>query len=272
MRDISKEISHYTRKFSIACPQYSAGQDCKREGGCVCAKYGEIYALIHSLIKPDYRKATIYSFKGELPDGTQVMEKPRAAEIRKKMWAYLYGDAARKPQLDRSQLNYLSVLDRRFANGESLIIYGDSQQTDRNGAFHVKKHMPMGKTLLASIVMIDAMYRRAFPSNKAMTYDWISFLQLRQILKQKDSDLLIQTQESDWLVIDDLDIIDQGDHSRASAWTKEAFDAFLIDRIDQRKPTILVCNFDVIKITLGEKMGAAFEKIATSGSTHMIRV
>lgn len=272
MRDLSKEILHYSRKFSADCPQYAGEQNCKREGGCVCAKYGEIYALIHSLIKPEYRKLSINSFTGTLPDGTRVIEPTKVKEIRKKLWTYLYGEAEMKSGLDRKQLNQFSVLDKRFKDGTNLIIHGESHQTEKDGGFYVRKHVPMGKTLLASIVLIDAIYRRAYSTNKAMTYDWISFLQLRQLLKQKDSDLLIETQEADWLVIDDLDLIDRGDHSRASAWTKEMFDAFLIERIESRKPTIMVCNFDVTKVTLEEKMGAAFEKIVSSSNTHILKV
>lgn len=272
MRDLTKENSHYFRKFSLSCPQYAGEQGCKREGGCVCAKYGEIYSLIHALIKPEYRKLTINSFTGTLPDGTRVVEPTKVKEIRKKLWTYLYGDTDFKSGLDRKELNHFSALDKRFTDGSNLIIHGESYHTEKDGGFYVRKHVPMGKSLLASIVMIDAIYRRAYPTNKAMTYDWISFLQLRQLLKQKKSDELIETQEADWLVIDDLGLIDKNDYSKSNAWTKEMFDGFLIDRIEQRKPTILVCNFDITKVSLEEKMGAAFEKIAASSGTHILKV
>jgi hypothetical protein len=272
MRDLSKEILYYSNKFSSDCPQYEGEKTCKREGGCVCAKYGEIYALIHSLIKPEYRKSNFYDFTGKLSDDAKTKVVSNASDIRKKLWTYLYGDADIKAGLDRKHLNQLSVLDKRFVDGSSLIIHGDSQHTEKDGGFYVRRHVPMGKTLLASIVMVDAIYRRAYPTNRAMTYDWISFLQLRQMLKQKENDQLSETQEADWLVIDDLDLIEKGDHSRSNAWTKEMFDSFLIERIEQRRPTILVCNFDATKTNLDEKMGAAFAKIVSSSNTHMLKV
>lgn len=275
MKDLSKEIFYYSRKFQIAskCPLFKADQECTREGGCVCAKYGEIKALIHSLIDPAYRNATISTFTGVLPDGRVAVETSKVNDVRKKIWTYLYGEKRVNSGYDRNQLNQISVMDKRFTDGDNLVIYGESFVNEKDGGFILKKHVPMGKTLLASIVLIDAIYRRAFNTNKAMTYDRVSFLSLKNLLKQKDKEALYEIQDVDWLVIDDMNIIDNrnvGD--RINSWTKETLDAFLIDRFNNRKPTILVCNFDISKISLQDRMGEAFEKIVTASNTHLVKV
>lgn len=272
MRDLSREILDFSRKFQFKCPVYKGDGQCGRDGGCACAKFGEIYALVYDLIKPEYRKANFYSYNGCHPNGSSLVDTKIAAKIRKSLRTYLYGGARIPEGLTRTELNALSVLDERFKTGANLVVYGSGQQSSKRGGMYVKKHTPMGKTLIASIVLIDAIYRRSFPANKAMTYDWISFLQLRQMLKTKEDESLIETQEADWLVIDDLNIIDTGNRSKADAWTKETFDSFLIERLEARKPTILVCNFDITTGSLEEKMGSAFEKLVLLDNTHLVRV
>lgn len=272
MRDLSNEILHYSRKFQLGCPQFGQKQECAREGGCVCSKMGEIYAHIHSFIKPEYRKASIYSFNGKLPDGTTAMESVRAKDVRKRIWTYLYGETP-IASMTRPQMNAASVLDTRFAEGSSIIIHGDSYHMNKDDTGgYIKKHRPLGKTLLASIVMIDAIWRLSSPKNRAFAYDWVSFLQLKQMLKQKNRDELYDIQTADWLVIDDVDIIDNGRMERSAMWTKEVFDSFLMERLENRKPSIFVCNFDITSVSLADKMGAAFEKIALSSNTHVVKV
>lgn len=291
MKDISKEISHYTHKFQIACPEYVddvSSSRCNRPGGCACEKFGEIHGLIHSLVKPEYRRTTVFSFTGRLPGPSgdksqevEVIPVTEASEIRKKLGNYLYGDykkaipaKMKDGTIDRAILNNVSQLDKRFSEGTNVIIYGENQMNAKSGGrFVPKKRPPAGKTLLASIILIDAINRRAFSSNKASSYEWVSFLQLRHMMKSKmDTAELDSIQEADWLVIDDIGLIVGADNTRADLWTREVFDSFLIERIENKKPTILVCEFDLENESLHDKMGAAFEKIARSSQTCLIKV
>ena len=293
MRDISKEISKYTRKFSINCPLFGGEtSQCRRPGGCACEKNGEIYGLIHSLIKPQYRQATIFSFDGKLrgADGKKIesaepaVDPAIATRVRGQLCDYLYKDrkeviSARKTDgsIDRAKLNANSQLDKRFVEGSNVIIYSNTYSCHEEGSkknhFLKIRSLPTGKTLLASIIMIDAIHRKAFSTNRASSYEWVSFLQLRTRLKNReDSTDLNDIQDADWLVIDDMNLIVPNETSRSDLWTREVFDSFLIERIENKKPTIMVCEFDIEKEPLLEKMGAAFEKIARSPQTCLINL
>lgn len=297
MRDISREISHYTRKFQVDCPTFDETKLCSRQGGCACAKAGEIYGFIHSIIKPEYREANIGWFNGLVPNGegkkkTSEDDATRVGvckKVQQILSDYMYGDykkILKNPQLrsgkdshdrpvySRIVLDAESCMDQRFEKGESVIIYGEPYRyTKSDSASFVPLKVQQGKTLLASILMIEAIRRKAFKSNKASTFEWISFLQLRQKLKDNsDENDIDDFRTADWLVIDDLDLIIRNNISKADLWTRETFDAFLIDRMENRRPTILVCEFDISKESLKEKMGSAFEKIVTSSSTCLVKV
>jgi hypothetical protein len=298
MRDISREISHYKLKFQSSCPSLNSNQECSRPGGCACAKFAEIHGLIHSLIKPEYRNANFRWFDGKVRNigSTEIVQTlsqdvtSLCKNVRMQLANYLYGDyqlvAKNIRELkmgedeygrwicNRNLLNNFSVLDERFLKGENVIICGDPYKTQKDGVRFIPTKIPQGKTLLASIIMIDAIHRKAFSSNKAKSYEWISFLQLRQKMKSKDSEKndLEDFQYADWLVIDDIDLIVQNNMSKSDLWTKEVFDSFLMERIEHRLPTILVCDFDIGKESLKDKMGAAFEKIVTASNTCRIKV
>ena len=295
MRDISREISHYTRKFQKTCPTFDPVSLCSRQGGCACAKAGEIYGLIHGIIKPEYRNATISWFTGTVPGENKKSSDESGSKeelcirVQKILSAYMYGDSKnilKNPELkmgkdqygrsiyNRKVLDAESRMDQRFENGESVVIHGEPYRLLKSErASFVASKVQQGKTLLASILMMEAIHRKAFKSNKASTFEWISFLQLRQKLKDTSEDNDIDDfQTADWLVIDDIDLIIRNGISKADLWTREMFDSFLIERIEKRRPTILVCEFDITKESLKDKMGAAFEKIATSSSTTIVKV
>lgn len=272
MENISRYINHYLLEIRKDCPSFDVGErDCQREGGCACMKTSEILANIRSLIPEDYRSTNLFTFNGKVGN-KRVLSGNKAAEVRSALWDYMYKGKI-DPSLDnltRQQMNDLSVLDERFRKGSSLVIHGDQKslrESSGNASF-IMKQEPKGKTLLASSVMIDAIWRRVSPNNIARTYDWISFLRLRQGLK-KDADYVWDAQDSDWLVIDDICKIDKGN---AASWTKETLDDFIVSRSAEGKPTILVFDFDVEKVSLADTMGPGIAKIVESGNTYRVKV
>jgi DNA replication protein DnaC len=90
---------------------------------------------------------------------------------------------------------------------------------------------------------------------------------LRQALK-KGRDLN-DVQEADWLVIDDICKIEK---SNSSSWTKETIDDFVTSRSHDGKPTILIFDFDVDKVSLSDTMGTGIAKIVESSNTYRIKV
>lgn len=262
------------------CPSFCAETaDCKRQGGCACVKTAEIFATIKSLIPDEYIKSNIFSFDGCIVDAygkkQRVIKASEVERVRRSMWAFLYKTEYDNSQsnLSRSEINEISALDERFKQGSNVIIHGDqkkAQNSNDDTSFSkiILKKQPMGKTLLASVILMDAIWRRVSPQNKARTYDRISFLQLRQALKRQE-DIISDLENADWLVIDDICKIEQ---SNSATWTKETLDDFLMTRFLDKKPTILVFDFDIEKVSLHEIMGMSIAKIAESQNTFKIKV
>lgn len=273
MEDISSYIKHYLKQIRTDCPAFDEdNSECQRKGGCVCYKTSEILANIRSIIPEEYRNSSIFSYTGKVGN-KRIVDVREAHRIRSQLWSYMYAGEfpVDKQRMTRGELNALSVLDERFKKGSSLIIHGDQKsiedREEGNSTFKIKRE-PKGKTLLASCVMIDAIWRRMSSQNMARTYDWISFLMLRQSLKRGDSDVQ-DALDADWLVIDDICKIDKGN---ASSWTKEIVDDFIISRSSEGKPTILVFDFDVTRVSLDEAMGSGISKIVESQNTYKIKV
>jgi hypothetical protein len=51
-----------------------------------------------------------------------------------------------------------------------------------------------------------------------------------------------------------------------------AFDDFLMSRIEDRLPTILVCDFDIFSRDYTKVLGYSFQKLATQKNTWHIQV
>jgi len=272
MENISRYIKHYLLEIRKDCPSFDESENvCNREGGCVCLKTSEILANIRSLIPEEYRNTNLFTFNGKVGN-KRVLPGNKAAEVRGNLWDYMYKGEI-DPSIDnlsRNQMNALSVLDQRFKKGSNLVIHGDQKSLQGNSSSpsFIMKQEPKGKTLLASAVMIDAIWRRSSPNSIARTYDWISFLRLRQGLK-KNAEYVHEAQDADWLVIDDICKIEK---SNSAGWTKETLDDFIISRSDEGKPTILVFDFDVEKVSLADVMGSGIAKIVESGNTYRVKV
>jgi len=277
MKDISLFITYFEHQYRKKCKSWDkAVGACSSPDGCICSKFSEVNAHIRSLVPEAYRSKTIYAFDGRLPSGEEVVAAEDVERIQDNLWKYLYGDKPFVDNKDRKELNAMSVLDRRFTNGDCLVIHGDQRSFSRgsHNMLPVQRKTQTGKTLLASIAIIDACWRRCFNSNRAMTYDWISFLTMRPLLKTRFEEHpdIEAARESDWLIIDDINLISSEQGDRGANWTREAFDGFLMDRVSNNRPTILICNFDIDKHSLSSNMGDAFDKIAHSAGTTVVKV
>jgi len=277
MKDITNYIRFFTRLYAKNCKDWdSLTQICSNEDGCVCSKFAEVNAQIRSLISQSYRDKKIYDFDGKLPSEEEVVESHNAEAIQNILWKYLYGDAPFQENLGRKELNAISILDAQYNSGNCVIIHGEQRayKKGKDGRIPQQLKTQTGKSLLASIIMIDACWRRCFSTNKAITYDWISFLTMRPLLKTRgeEHELISEAKDSDWLVIDDINIIGNDNYDKAQNWTKEQFDGFLMSRITAGLPTVLVCDFDIDKVDLSSNLGYAIDKIANSPETTIIKV
>jgi len=146
------------------------------------------------------------------------------------------------------KLDQKSIMRTRCINGTNLIIYSPSKSQT-------------GKTFLASIVMREAIKQRSKPGYSSETYDWISFVMLRDLIR-KNSDKVSFLEACDWLVIDNI-TNDTGMSRASESYLSSIIDPFFTERLEERLPTIFVFKFDIEdpSIRWEEKFGLAITSI-----------
>lgn len=253
------------------CKNYIGGDQCNRTGGCLCRKLAEIKGNIEYIIPEQYRDLGIQNLSGMYVDKNKkiqtVWTQENRLNIQNILRNYLFGGEEIAKLATREAMNKASQMDVRFIEGDNVIIYGDAIRM-KMGSY--SKTLPAGKTLIASIILKEAMWRRLYSSNRADTYSFVSFHTLKQDFKQK-SERVNDLKECDWLAIDDITLpASELDFNYQSFLA--LFEDFLITRIESRLPTILICDFDVESQDYSRLMGHAFQKIVSANNTWLIKV
>lgn len=284
MSDLSLLIKHFrqhyysvmgtdpqTQKPTI-CDHYQGNDQCNNPQGCLCRKMAEIRGNIDYVIPQEYRDFTINNVRGivKTQDGKEIKawSDETAAAINQNLNKYLFGADA-DSATGRDSFNKASKMDRRYSEGANLIIHGKPprKKTDKGMPTHP---IPTGKTMIASLIMKEAIWRRLYSTNRADTYAMISYQTLRQDLRLK-SDRAYSLKEFDWLVIDDIsEPANDQDFNHQHFLT--LFDDFLMTRMENRLPTILACDFDVLSKDYTDSLGYSFQKMVTSKNTWLIKV
>jgi DNA replication protein DnaC len=129
-------------------------------------------------------------------------------------------------------------MDDRFDNGANLIIYGDSSGISKN---------KLGKTMLASIVMKEAIWRRMFKTNKAYTYSFKSCPEIvDDTISKKNAEQNVNPFTADWLCIDDVFL-------RTRQTQGNVLDQIMSVRLRENLPSIIVIQFDPFKLQNAEE-------------------
>jgi len=149
-----------------------------------------------------------------------------------------------------------SVMDRRLKNGNNVVIYG-------------QKNQPIGRTMIASIIMKEAIKLRVTRNTRRHTYDWIDFNTLMSAV-DKDSFDLADYRSCDWLVVDN--IMSKYRSAKQTTLLIDLVDPFFIDRFDNRLPTILVFKFDITNpaMMIEKRFGVGIKRIIESNRTCKI--
>jgi hypothetical protein len=256
---------------NVPCAHYVGNDECSRSNGCYCKKMAEVLGYIDNIVPEEYRQLTINNANGFITDREgnrkQVWTIENKVHIQKMLREYLFGGAELFMLQDRESCNLVSKMDERYANGESIIIHGSAvRDTVRNIPI---QPLPTGRTLIASLIIKEAIWRRLYKSNRADTYGFISYQNLKNSLKNKD-DSAISYGSYDWLVIDDISLpADEKEFNHMHTVTY--FDDFLMTRIDAKLPTILVCDFDATARDYTNAIGFSFQKLVTMKSTWLLQ-
>lgn len=229
----------------------------------------EWWAYIYSVIPDDFEDFTIFDFNGCAVNkkdnrSTNTISKRVAAVAKDKICLYCWGirwkEIYQQKKEDKESINTFltnkSIMFDRCKHGNNIVIHG---QSDR----------PIGRTMLASIVMKEAIRLRVTQRLRGQTYDWVDFGKLFQTIEQ-DTMELADYKSCDWLVVDN--IIKKPRSDKQTTLMSDLIDPFFLDRFYNKQPTILVFKFDIRdKLFDLEKMfGIGIGRIVESPKTFKI--
>lgn len=212
-------------------------QSCKHHPGCAdfcyCRALAEVIGYQSAILPGKYAHLEISDFTGKV-NGKQVVDSALLASAISSFMRYCFDNPKLSKDTPRSKLNSASVMDRRFLAGCSVVIHGDVKNSVGKSAGGA-----LGRSLLAALVLKEAIWRRMFKGNEAITYRFASIHDLIGEVFDKnhpDSSWL-----TDWLVIDDV----TNDIRRPVA---TVLDQIISRRRTLNLPTILVLQFDASSV------------------------
>jgi len=228
-----------------------------------CDRVSEAWAYIDGVIPEDFRSYTIFDFNGKSTNRS-LLPPDIASNARNIIcnfcWGLPWKIIEERHKIDEEKKIFFrnnSIILKRMNRGNNIAIFGKSDG-------------PIGRTMVASIVMKEAIRLRMRPKNIGHTYDWVDFPSLKDSLRN-DAPSLADCRSCDWLVIDDIT-----KHSFPSlkqrAYLSDLFDPFFMYRLKNNLPTILVFKFDIRDQTenLESTMGLGISNMVNNKKTIKI--
>ena len=249
MKNITNLKEKFCTELALSCKDLENLPDrdinlCPRRNACVCKPAAELKAYLHAILPKGFQNLSISDFKGLTDSDEKTLDdevKKQRSEVAKKAkdqianycWGLTFDKWQELKWKEKKNMNDLSIMADRHENGNCVIVYGDSPK-------------PMGRTMVASVIMREAIKRRFSSSTTALqTYDWIEYSALKsQAINKADS--LADYQFCDWLVVDNFDL-KLNIKAAAQNYITSSIDPFFIERIEKRLPTILVMRFDITR-------------------------
>jgi len=270
MKNIEKKKLGFIKLFAEKMFNKGSISDLTEVESSVCASLAEFWAYVHSVVPEEHGGYTIFDFMGtifkEETKETLTVVPPKIAlkaknEICQYCWGMDWKDIkSKKEQMDqKSIMKFLrshSVMNRRLKSGNNVVIYGQSSQ-------------PIGRTMVASIIMKEAIKLRITHHARKHTYDWIDFNTLVDAARHDSFDLA-DYRSCDFLVVDN--IVSTFRSASQSTFIVDTVDPFFIGRFDNGLPTVLVLKFDIDdpSIMIESNFGGGIHKIITSKRTSKI--
>lgn len=237
----------------------------------------EWWAYVHTAVPDGFGKYSIFDFNGYAIDKkdnskTHAISKKVAAIAKDKICMYCWGmrwkDIHKKKEEDLDSINVFlknkSIMDKRREFGNNVVVHGQSDT-------------PIGRTMVASIIMREAIRLRISKCTIGDTYDWVDYSKLFDAIKQDSMDsrslgsmALAYYKSCDWLVIDNIEKKSRSD--KQTTLVSDLVDPFFWDRYNNQQPTILVCKFDIRDrmFDLEKTFGVSFGRIINSKKTFNI--
>lgn len=234
-----------------------------------CSSLAEFWAYVYATVPENHAKYNITDFSGMtiLKDKTtNISVPPKVVLFAKNQicnycwgigWDYIKNEIAKMGKDDiPTFLRKRSAMSHRYRRGNNVAIFGKSEK-------------PIGKTMLASIVMKEAIKLRLMAGDRGQTYNWIDFSRLLFYIGSSNPDL-VNYRSCDWLVIDNI-----SKKARSAAQLTlltDFLDPFIMERFENKLPTILVFKFDIRdeSLLIEKTFGIGISKMINSDRTFLI--
>lgn len=231
MKNLEELIDSNFLQLKKHCPSVDADGSCVRKNACICAALAEINGYCSKVLPHGFESADLCNFNG-FANGCRVLPEHVVKRVISKVGDYCFGETIEKNIPSRAEMNQLSKMDLRFNEGHNLIIHGNGGNSPSHGS-----KVPLGKTLIASIVVREAIWRRMFSSNKAFSYNFTSAeMLIESVFSSKRMKEVPSARTVDWLCIDDV--------YSGRMHLSSVLDETISYRMSVKLPTILVLQFD----------------------------
>lgn len=274
MSDIAIKVEKWRSNLRSQCKKGCIDY-CKEKSSCALYRLAEVLANIEFFIPEEYQQLTIDDFTG-MKNGKQVLKTEAVASAKNTIVKYCWQGIEEGEDYDRAKWFPRSIMDRRRQAGTNLVIYGNSWQRTVVGREVKTFKAPLGRTMLAAIVLKEAINLR-FKSNIHLTdkYCWAVYQTMVNRLMEHARGTSDYSQEiwnyemADWLVVDGLEIMkDNGSNFRASV-----LDKLFGERLDKGLPTILVFQDDISDSEdIRNEFGIHISNIVNNSKTYSVRL
>ena len=255
-----KYLSFFSNKYYEKSPHELCGDSLYK-----CSMMAEVRAYI-DLYVPE-PNLNIFDFDGQISkDGQSVRVIPEDIAIQAKdsickycwgrTWTNLFSEFKGNDKDISKYMRHNSMMSRRLKEGAGLVIYGKSPEK-------------IGRTLIASIALAEAIKLRIRKGQRGQSYDWVDFPRLKDEIRN-DTETAAQLRSCTWLVVDNI-IRPHYASREQQAYLVDTIDSFFIDRVESNLPTILVFKFDIQQhFNIEENMGVGISKIVQNKNTFLI--
>ena len=263
MKSIQLIKEKYQKEFAL---KYCNIEDvflCKKEV-CRCRVMAEIWSYIDAIIPEEFRHLSILDFSGSSKTEKDLLSIEIATRAKDMVCLYCWGmswtDVKKKHRTEKrikKFLNKNSIIAQRREQGTNVVIFGESRR-------------PLGRTLIASIIMKEAIKLRMRKGDRGQSYDWIDFACLKNAIL-KDTYDLTDYRSCDWLVVDNIEN-NLFSSEKQKLFINDIVTPFFSGRKADNLPTILVFKFDIRSTTfnIGDILGNGIYDIVNNKRTLKI--
>lgn len=244
---------------------------------CYCETCAQVQVHIECVIPDEYQKFELNDFTGVVKDGKRVIKPTIVSEARNQLISYCWEGIGDGEEYDFKTWWDRSIMEKRRRNGNSIIIYGNPWASGITGSGVRTFKQALGRTMLAAIVMKEAIRMRARPNHMADSYAWVSYTKLYDRLMSHATsgdyaDEVSTYQSADWLCVDGFEIEKQNEATRQ--FKAKVLDLFFDERMNAGLPNILVFQDDISQemLDLRSEFGLSVNSLISSSKTTRVKL